>query len=237
MNMCTSYSTTLRLIEEVSKNHTVSLKKWIQEDVVFKFWGDNVDKQRRVRDLRSDHKGEMLHMFSLLVGRSRTPAPLLPHTGVLSKLSEVPVDFFLPTSADIVKVKANLVVIVSRVLTQYIHGLAPFSKAVTKHILHQYSDEMSQKSEVYVLDVLMKNEASHKDVIDILKTCQGYLGEDYPEMRRVLSGGDHLTCEREIGAQKNMMCGNTKQERLELLEPVVEDWHCLVCLLRVSLLT
>lgn len=124
---------------------------------------------------------------------------------MLSNLSEVPVDFFLPTSDDISKVKANLVVIVSRVLTQYnvIPGLAPFSKAVTKHILNQYSNEMSQKSEVYVLDVLMKNEASHKDVIDIMKTCQGYLGEDYPATRRVLSGGDHLTCEREIGAQKH----------------------------------
>ena len=40
---------------------------------------------------------------------------------------------------------------------------------------------MSKKSEVAVLDVLMKNEEKHKDMLDIPNTYQGYLGEDYPD--------------------------------------------------------
>ena len=193
-----------------------------------------MDKQQKVRDLRADHKGDMLHWFSLVVGRSRTPAPELPHTGQLSKLSEIPTDFFLPTSDDVAKVKDNLVVLVSRVLTKYLPKLASFSKVVTKHIRHVYSKEMSGKSEVYVLDILMKNETTRKDMIDIMKTIQDYLGKDYNEDRRVACGGDHVTCEREIGAQRHLMCGNTARERLDLLEPVVEDWHCLVSLVGVS---
>ena len=93
---------------------------------------------------------------------------------------------------------------------------------------------MSQKSEVVVLDVLMKNETVHTDMISIMNTMQGYLGEDYDDNRRILSGGDLLTCERQVGAQKHMMCGNTPKERLQVLQPVVEDWHCLVSLLSVS---
>ena len=87
---------------------------------------------------------------------------------------------------------------------------------------------MSRKSEVAVLDVLMKNEAKHKVM---LNTQQGYLGENYPYDRPVLSGGDQLTCERQVG---HMMCGNTVKERLELLRPVTEDWHCLVAFIGVS---
>ena len=79
----------------------------------------------------------------------------------------------------------------------------------------------------------MKNEAKHQDMLDILASLQDYLGDDYPEDRPVLSGGDQLTVEREVGAQRHMMCGNTRRERLELLEPVAEDWHCLVCFLMV----
>ena len=60
--MCMSYNTTLRLTEDVSKLHTVPVEQWI------KFWGDNLDKQRHVRDLRSNNQGEMLHMFSVIVG-------------------------------------------------------------------------------------------------------------------------------------------------------------------------
>ncbi len=65
-------------MDELSLSHTVPLKKWLEEGAVFKFWGDNVDKQR---DLRADNKGEMVHMFSILVGCSRTPAPELPYSG------------------------------------------------------------------------------------------------------------------------------------------------------------
>ena len=99
------------------------------EGVLFKFWGDNVDKQRKVRDPRSDNQGELVHMVSLIVGRSRTPALDLPHTGGdLSVLDGLPVKFFLPTSTDVSAVKENLVRIISRTLTQYIVALHPLAK-------------------------------------------------------------------------------------------------------------
>ena len=61
-------------------------------------------------------------------------------------------------------------------------------------------------------------------------TMQDYLD---PSDRRVASGGDHLTCERQLGA-RHLMDGDTPRDRLELLEPQAEDWHCLVCVLGVS---
>ena len=139
----------------------------------------------------------------------------------------------LPTTENIATVKSNLVVLVSRVLTQYLSGLAPFSKAISKHITHKYTAEMSKKSEVVVLDVLMKNETVHTDMIAIMKIMLEYLGRDYDESRSVVSGGDLLTCERQLGAQKHM-CGNTPKEHLQVLKPVTEDWHSLVNLLGVS---
>ena len=66
-----------------------------------------------------------------------------------------------------------------------------------------------------------------------MNTMQEYLGSDYDKERIILSGGDQVTYERQLGSLKHMMCGNTTRERLQVLEPVVEDWHCLVSLLRV----
>ena len=68
MGVCLSYTATLTLIDEISKRHTVPLLRWISDDILFKFWGDNVDKKKGVRDVRSDHHGELLHMYSILVG-------------------------------------------------------------------------------------------------------------------------------------------------------------------------
>ena len=229
VNMCVSYPATLRLMDEVAKLHSVPIQSWIKNKSIVKFYGDNLDLQRRVRDYRSDSNGEMMHMYSMVLSRSRTPAPKLQHTGHISKLTEVPINSFLPQSSDVRAVKSNLVILVSRILIQYFPALAFLSGVVPKHILHKYTKNMSEKSEVVVLDVLMKNETLHKDMLDIMREMQGYLGDEYPQERRVLSGGDHLTCERQIGAKRHMMDGNTPQERLDILEPVVEDWHCQQC--------
>ena len=81
----------------------------------------------------------MLHMFGVIVGKSRTPATELPFMGQLAQLDDIPTQFFLPSSSDVAAVKDNLVVLVGRILTQYFRALEPFSKAVPKHILHKYS--------------------------------------------------------------------------------------------------
>ena len=235
VGVCMSYTATLSLLDEVSKLHTTPLQQWIADGVQIKFWGDNVDKKKSVRDVRSDHHGSLLHMYSILAGRSRVDASELSHTGCVAPLSQLPADTFLPTSEDFAAVQSNLIVIVSRIITHYIDGLSVLSKSVPQHIQHKYSAEMGKKSEVIVLDVLMKNESSRSDMIDIMKCMQDYLGKEYPSERRVPSGGDQLTCERQVGAQRHTMDGDTIQDRLGILEPVTEDWHCLVCFLSVSL--
>lgn len=222
-------------MDSISCLYTAPLAKWIADGEVFKMFGDNINKKRKRRDERSESKSEMLNMYSILTSKSRTPAHSLSHNGRVSKVSDLTTSSFLPSQRDIEIVKANLVVIISRVLTQYVAGLSPFHKSIEQHIRHGYSVEMSKKSEVVVMDVLMKDETKHSDMISIMKTMQSYLGSDYDDERRVLSGGDLLTCERQQGSQRHMMCGDTARERLQVLEPVNEDWHCLVTLLEVSI--
>ena len=223
LGICVSYTTTLKLVESVSQLSSVPLQKWIADDVIFKFWGDNLDKKCGVHDVRSDHHSSMVHMYSMLVGRSHTPAVELPRTGQVAPLDSLSSNSFLPTASNVQAVKRNLVVIVSRLLTHYVHHLAPLSKSVPKHIMHKYSQHMSHKSEVVVLDVLMKNEAKQSDMLDFMLKMQEYLGIDYPTDRRVASGGDQVTCERQFGAQQHMIDGNTPEQQLQLLEPQTED--------------
>ena len=47
------YTAKMKLVEVVSQLFT--LQRWITEDVIFKFWGDNLDQKRGFRDVPSDH--------------------------------------------------------------------------------------------------------------------------------------------------------------------------------------
>ena len=63
-----------------------------------------------------------------------------------------------------------------------------------------------------------------------MRTIQGYLGDGYRSSHCVASGGDHLTCKCQIGAQHHLMDRDCPTDRPILLEPQAEDWHCLVCI-------
>jgi len=100
-----SYTATLSLLDEISKLHTRPLAKWIGNNVLIKFWGDNVDKKRGARHVPSDHHGSLVHMYSILAGRSHIPPSDLSHTGCVVNLSSLAANTFLPTSEDTVEVK------------------------------------------------------------------------------------------------------------------------------------
>ena len=204
------------------------MDKWLSEGAFVKFVGDNVDKQFNVRDIRSDHHGQLRHMFSLLVIKARIPPPppaSLPELPTQS-LTSANVDCFLPSLEDMKVVQRDMEVLVGRIMCDYIKDMIQLKKCVVNHILHPYSNKMADKSEVIVLDVLHKNEMKSSDMVHIMRVMASYLGPTYNHV--VLTGGDHVTCEREQGAKRHVMCSNTREDRLEQLEPCVEDWHCVM---------
>jgi len=60
----------VKVIDIISQSHDTPIKEIItSSNANFKFVGDNVDKHKGVRDIRSDNRGSMLHMYSLLAVR------------------------------------------------------------------------------------------------------------------------------------------------------------------------
>ena len=72
--------------------------------------------------------------------------------------------------------KRNLVIMVSHVLCENMKQFKHILKSLPKYIYHEYSDEMCQKSEVLLINVLHKNEAKHDDMKAIMQTIQKYKG-------------------------------------------------------------
>ena len=232
LNVSLSYNATIRLVEKISKHHKDPLDVWLREGHFVKFVGDNVDKTKGVRDIRSDHQAEMIHMYSMLVVKARIQPPSpLPRFQPVSLTARDPT-YFLPNASDVKSIQNDMEVLVSRILCDYIKVFNCQKKSVVKHIPHEYSSEMARKSEGIVLDVLHKNETKGSDMIDIMREMAGYLGTSYT--RTALTGGDHVTCERQQGSKCHVMCSNTREGRLEQLEPCCEDWHCLMSFLSVS---
>lgn len=216
----------LKLVSDVSQSNKAPLKKWISESSPpnLKFIGDNVSKRVGVRDICSDHQSHLKHMYSIFAVKGRVPnppasdQPFKPPPLISLSCSGA----CLPNRCDIAAVKNNLAMLVSRILVKHVKALKCFSKVVPRHIRHDLSDKMAEKSEVAVIDVLHKNETCNKDMHEIMLTLQSYLGDTFSD--KILSGGNQVTCERQKCVQRHVMDSDT----------VVEDWHTLMCFLTVS---
>jgi hypothetical protein len=195
-----------------------------------KFYSDNVDKHKGVRDIRTDHRGGLIHMYSVNAVSTRVPLSSLSNTGTTGNLRRMQAHKFFPDEGDVSQVKRNLCVLACNILCANIKCLQPLAKIAPESIPHKYDSAMSQKSVTYFLDVLLKNEAKHADMIDIMRALQDYIGDS---SCKHISGGDQLTCERQCCAQRHMMDSDTEKDQLQLLEPVCEDWHVLMCFLKV----
>lgn len=60
----------------------------------------------------------------------------------------VDLDVLLPSNDDGKVMKANFCTLISRVLVKHMKHLQSYASSMNQHILHQYSEEMSQKSTV-----------------------------------------------------------------------------------------
>lgn len=153
-------SVTLPLFKQLTQSAcSTNCQSTCGSERVWKFVGDNVDKKRGIRDIRTDCHGEMKHKFSILAVRSRVPSHLA-HSGPELDLADLSPSMVLPTAQDIQEIQNSLVILVNCILCRYMKCLSSFSSLVPGHIPHEHSKEMACKSEVAVLDVLSKNEAT-----------------------------------------------------------------------------
>ena len=133
MGICISYRQTLSLLDEISKQHTAPLSKWINTKTPFIFWGDNLDKQRTVRDMRTNHRGELMHMYSILAGATRTTDPSLSHHENIADVSSISSVSFLPTDRYIIGQKK-----LNRIGSQNPYAIFQRFQAITKSCIKSY---------------------------------------------------------------------------------------------------
>lgn len=67
---------------------------------------------------------------------------------VSPNLSSIQLTDLLPTSNDSEELQKNFGILISRVLRKYMPFFSKFGKRVERHIQHEFSQEMSLKSEV-----------------------------------------------------------------------------------------
>ena len=122
--------------------------QYVSQQTTFKLVGDNIDKNVRPREMRSEHQTRSLHYFHAYAVRDRVDMSTFSNDAQLPVASAVNLQDLLPTSSDEVTMRENFVTLVGRTLTKYMPFFSELGKGLQRHIPHEFSHEMGQKSEV-----------------------------------------------------------------------------------------
>ena len=108
--------------------------------------GDNIDYEIHARVQSQKHRNRSIywtHQFAVL---DRVQDPQLESHSSQKSVNEIQFAELLPDKDVMENLVKNWAVIVSRVITTYLPLFQSFRDAVVRHIPHEYSKEMSQKS-------------------------------------------------------------------------------------------
>ena len=124
------------------------------QTVTYKLVGDNIDKNVRPRQMRTDYQTRSLHYFHTYAVCDRVDMSQFSNDKPITDMADIDLRELLPTQADEDTLRENFAVLVARTLAKYMPFFAKFCKGLERHIHHAFSHEMAQKSEVVSVQFL-----------------------------------------------------------------------------------
>ncbi|XP_038069432.1 uncharacterized protein LOC119738598 [Patiria miniata] len=130
----------------------------------------------------------------------------------------------LPRPADYDELRKLMVSLVMRILVKYL----PFMQSMKKHLprpKHQYSAEMTRKSEVVNLGVLEVNPATTAGVVRVMEHLHAYVPEPDGQLCPILCSGDGLSVDRMTRAKRASINKESKKQQLQGLVECPQESH------------
>ena len=119
--------------------------------VTYKLVGDNIDKNVKPREMRSNVQTRSLHYFHTYAVRDRVDMSQYSSNSGNVDFGNIHLQEVLPTCRDEVALRDNFAILVGRILAKYMPFFGTLAKNLERHIPHEFSTEMSRKSEVVML--------------------------------------------------------------------------------------
>lgn len=132
--------------------------------------GDNLDLRVDTNDVRMNNKAKDYHFFASDWVADRVSAKLedLNERSPVGDSNQLSYMNFIPTPAENIQFKNYLKVLLGRKIVYHMPEFKWMDKVIPDHIPHNLQQEMSTASQIFMLPVLLKNEACYSDCLHIL---------------------------------------------------------------------
>ncbi|XP_035687479.1 uncharacterized protein LOC118423433 [Branchiostoma floridae] len=192
---------------------------------------DNVQIDAHAKHHSTEHQNTFLMWALCFAHQNKVPFPLADTPGTLRAV-EVDPHSILPAPEVFTSVRSRMVTVVSRILVDNIPPFECLKGKVNRHIPHQHSREMKEKSNVVNLGVVEANPSSTEGVIQVMETLHNHVPAPQGKLLPILCCGDGLSIERMVHSKRARSNGETPRTRLEGLVEGPQEFHREILLLQ-----
>ena len=135
---------------------------------------DNLNCKTTVKNTRVDHRNKQHNWFASIIVFERVDFRHLDNVKPLGDIRSFANENYLLSPEEVKKLNSDFKVLVGRVFLEFFNQpqFVAVKKMVPQQIVHQYTKEMSSKSEVFPLPIQFKDEKKYSDVVDILANLE-----------------------------------------------------------------
>ena len=179
--MTQSFSRRSILLDLIGGHFSDQAVKAVREGKTLRGTGDNWDMRVLKGHMTKDIQNEDLHLFASNLYVNRLNFSHLPNDYLLRDIKTYPREVFILKLSEQRMLKENFKVLVSRICVEYLSKFKFLKRVTPDHIVHQYSQEMSQKSTIISCPIINANENNYADCVTILRAYEKWIFEIYNE--------------------------------------------------------
>ena len=166
--------------DEIGTHYLDRAVDLLKEGRTFVFVLDNIDWDVKVHDMRSDQQNKSVHAVATSLVFDRVTSTHFPDDSPQKALSEINLmDRLTLTDEEVQCTRERYKILIGRILCEVFPSFDFLKDILPAHTPCQYAVEMSTRSLVVPLPVLMKDEKKYSDLVDVLDQLEAWVREIY----------------------------------------------------------
>ncbi|XP_028417518.1 uncharacterized protein LOC114541922 [Dendronephthya gigantea] len=178
--LCLEPTKKYKILDDVGKHLLDRATELVKSGYKFVYVLDNIDWEEKAHDMRQDIQNRSVHAVASSIVFNRVPDQGFSDSGPQQDLRKINArDVVAVNDSELKEIRSRYQVIIAKILFEHLPSFAmfqPFTPQTTKCV---YSKELSEKSEVVTMPVLMKDEKKYSDCVDVLDQLEKWTREIY----------------------------------------------------------
>jgi hypothetical protein len=167
-------------ISAISDNLVPEVRKMVSKGHEIRVVFDNCDFKVLANIMLSNHQNSDYHWIAQYITFDRVSSKDLDDTKpIVDDLTKLDNVNYLLNETELKRMRAEMVIIVGRVLVEFFESLRCLKVVTQEHIGHKYSKEMEKASTIINLPVVPFNQIKHAEVCDYLDWLEEFLLKVY----------------------------------------------------------